>query len=60
MDMSLSLDNSWFSETAARKKSFTTHYYNAEIHRASQKLPNFLHAALNEKKQLLNSNEKEY
>ena len=31
-----------FRETAARKKEFPTRYYNADIHQACQKLPNFV------------------
>lgn len=35
-----------FRETAARKKTFPTRYYNADIHIACQSLPSFLHEAL--------------
>jgi len=35
-----------YRETAARKKTFTTRYYNADIHVASQILPNFVCEAL--------------
>jgi len=35
-----------FRETAARKKDFITRYYNADIHHASQCLPNFILEAL--------------
>jgi len=38
-----------FRETAARKKTFATKYYNADIHLACQTLPNFVKEALNEK-----------
>lgn len=31
-----------FRETAARKKKFTTRYYNADIHQACQALPTFM------------------
>ncbi len=31
-----------FRETAARKKKFTTRYYNADIHQACQSLPEFM------------------
>lgn len=39
-----------FRETAARKKTFATRYYNADIHFACQALPSFLGEALEEKR----------
>ncbi len=37
-----------FRETAARKKTFPTRYYNADIHSAAQSLPDYIIEALKE------------